>query len=79
VTFGLVSYVVVVLGGLGSLPGAVLGGFIVGVIEVFSGYLLSIELKQAFDFLIFVLVLLVRPQGLFGQRGAETMGFGRIV
>jgi len=79
VTFGLVSYVVVVLGGLGSMTGAVLGGFIVGVIEVFSGYFLSTELKQAFDFLIFVLVLLVRPQGLFGQRGAETMGFGRIV
>ena len=79
VTFGLVSYVVVVLGGLGSMTGAVLGGFVVGVIEVFSGYFLSTELKQAFDFLIFVLVLLVRPQGLFGQRGAETMGFGRIV
>ena len=79
VTFGLVSYVVVVLGGLGSMAGAVLGGFIIGVIEVFSGYFLSTELKQAFDFLIFVLVLLVRPQGLFGQRGAETMGFGRIV
>ena len=77
-SFGLVSYVVVVLGGLGSMAGALLGGFIIGLIEVLSGYFLGSALKQAIYFLIFVLVLLVRPQGLFGQRGAETMGFGKI-
>jgi branched-chain amino acid transport system permease protein len=77
-SFGLVSYVVVVLGGLGSMAGALLGGFIIGLIEVLSGYFLGTALKQAIYFLIFVLVLLVRPQGLFGQRGAETMGFGKI-
>jgi branched-chain amino acid transport system permease protein len=79
VTFGLVSFVVVVLGGLGSMIGALLGGFIIGMIEVVSGYFLATALKQAVYFLVFVLVLLVRPQGLFGQRGAETMGFGKIV
>lgn len=79
VSFGLVSYVVVVLGGLGSMIGALLGGLLIGLIEVFSGFLLSTGLKQAFDFLIFVLVLLIRPQGLFGQRGAEMVGFGRLV
>ena len=79
VSFGLVSYVVVVLGGLGSMVGALLGGFIIGMIEVVSGYFLATALKQALYFVIFVLVLLVRPQGLFGQRGAETMGFGKIV
>jgi branched-chain amino acid transport system permease protein len=77
-SFGLVSFVVVVLGGLGSMAGAVLGGFIIGLIEVLSGYFLATALKQALYFLVFVLVLLLRPQGLFGQRGAETMGFGRI-
>src|SRR5262245_44214590 len=79
VSFGLVSYVVVVLGGLGSMVGALLGGFIIGMIEVVSGYFLATALKQALYFVIFVLVLLIRPQGLFGQRGAETMGFGKIV
>lgn len=79
VSFGLVSYVVVVLGGLGSMVGALLGGFIIGMIEVMSGYFLATALKQALYFLVFVLVLMLRPQGLFGQRGAETMGFGKIV
>jgi branched-chain amino acid transport system permease protein len=60
------------------MAGALLGGFIIGLIEVLSGYFLGSALKQAIYFLIFVLVLLVRPQGLFGQRGAETMGFGKI-
>ncbi len=77
--FGLVSFVVVVLGGLGSMAGALLGGLIIGVVEVLSGFFLGTELKQAVYFLIFILVLLLRPQGLFGQRGAETLGFGRIL
>ncbi len=79
VNFGLVSFVVVVLGGLGSMAGALLGGFIIGLVEVVSGFFLATALKQALYFLIFVLVLLLRPQGLFGTRGAETMGFGKLV
>jgi branched-chain amino acid transport system permease protein len=79
VNFGLVSFVVVVLGGLGSMAGALLGGFIIGLVEVVSGFFLATALKQALYFLIFVLVLLLRPQGLFGTRGAETMGFGKVV
>jgi branched-chain amino acid transport system permease protein len=69
--------VVVVLGGLGSMAGAFLGGLLIGVVEVLSGFFLATALKQLLYFLIFVLVLIVRPQGLFGQRGAETMGFGK--
>jgi len=78
ISFGLVSFVVVVLGGLGSMIGALLGGLIIGLVEVFSGFFVATDLKQAFYFLVFVLVLVLRPQGLFGQRGAETVGFGRI-
>ena len=78
-SFGLVSYVVVVLGGLGSMIGALMGGLIIGLIETFSGFFIGTALKQAVYFLVFVLVLVVRPQGLFGQRGAETLGFGRSV
>jgi branched-chain amino acid transport system permease protein len=72
-----VAYVVVVLGGLGSVAGAVAGAFAVGLVEVFSGYLVDTQLKQALYFVVFVLVLLVRPQGLMGRRGAETLGFER--
>jgi branched-chain amino acid transport system permease protein len=79
ISFGLVSFVVVVLGGLGSMVGAFLGGIIIGLVEVFSGFFVATELKQAFYFLVFVLVLVLRPQGLFGQRGAETVGFGRLI
>ena len=79
ISFGLVSFVVVVLGGLGSMVGALLGGLIIGLVEVFSGFFIATDLKQAFYFLVFVLVLVLRPQGLFGQRGAEMVGFGRLV
>jgi len=79
VSFGLVSFVVVVLGGLGSMIGALLGGLIIGLVEVFSGFFVATDLKQAFYFLVFVLVLVLRPQGLFGQRGAEMMGFTRLL
>lgn len=78
ISFGLVSFVVVVLGGMGSMVGAFLGGLIIGLVEVFSGFFVATDLKQAFYFLVFVLVLVLRPQGLFGQRGAEMVGFGRL-
>lgn len=73
--FSLVAFVVVVLGGMGSIPGALLGGLIVGLVETFSGFYISPALKQAFYFILFILVLAIRPQGLFGQRGAEEFGF----
>lgn len=73
--FILAAFAVVVLGGLGSVAGAYFGGLIVGVIEAFAGTFIDPELKQAIWFLIFVLVLVVRPTGLFGQVGAEEIGF----
>jgi len=58
--------VVVVLGGMGNFVGALAGGFIVGLAESLGAALLPGSLKQLVVFLIFVLVLLFRPQGLFG-------------
>jgi len=58
---------IIVLGGLGSLFGALLGGVILGLTEVFTGYLLNSHWQQTVAFLMLVLVLLVRPQGLFGR------------
>ena len=68
------AFAVVVLGGLGSVAGAYAGGMIVGVVESFAGYYIDPELKQAVWFLIFLAVLVVRPSGLFGQKGAEEVG-----
>lgn len=69
----LVSFVIVVLGGMGSIAGASLGGLLIGIVEAFTGYFLGGEMKQVIYFIFFMLVLAVRPVGLFGRRGAEVM------
>ncbi len=73
--FILAAFAVVVLGGLGSVWGAYLGGLIVGVVEAFAGYYIDPALKNAIWFIIFLIVLIVRPAGLLGQVGAEEVGF----
>jgi len=73
--FVLAAFAVVVLGGLGSVAGAYFGGLIVGLVEAFAGFYIDPELKQAIWFLIFLAVLVIRPTGLFGQVGAEEIGF----
>ena len=70
----LVAFVTVVLGGLGSLPGAMLGGLLIGVIETVSGYLIETHWKQAVYFVLFIVILILRPAGLFGIRGSEEIG-----
>ena len=75
ITYTLVAFVVVVLGGLGSMSGTFLAGLFIGVIESFGGTFVSPALKEAIYFAIFILILLVRPQGLFGQgKGTEEVG-----
>ena len=67
--FTLTAFVVAVLGGLGSLPGALLGGFIIGLIESMGEILMpSPSMKQIATFSVFLLILLLRPQGLFGAK-----------
>ena len=64
--FNLTAFVVVVLGGMGSVPGALLGGLIIGIVEALSSTYISLDLAQLFTFLIFLAVLFFRPSGLFG-------------
>jgi branched-chain amino acid transport system permease protein len=71
-SFILPAFAVVVLGGLGSVPGAYVGGMIVGLVEAFAGYYLDSSLKQAVWFALFFVVLVVKPSGLMGGRGAAT-------
>lgn len=66
--FVLVAFTIVVLGGMGSIIGALAGGLIIGVVESLSGLFLGESLGQIGIFLIFILVLLFRPTGLFGAR-----------
>ena len=66
--FVLIAFTIVVLGGMGSFTGALLGGFLIGVVESVGGLALGESLGQIGIFVIFIAVLLFRPQGLFGAR-----------
>jgi branched-chain amino acid transport system permease protein len=66
--FVLVAFTIVVLGGMGSVPGALIGALLIGVVESLSGLFLGESLGQIGIFVIFIAVLLVRPNGLFGAR-----------
>ena len=66
--FVLVAFTIVVLGGMGSVAGALIGGLVIGVVESLSGLFLGESLGQIGIFLIFIAVLLVRPTGLFGAK-----------
>jgi branched-chain amino acid transport system permease protein len=72
--FVLLAYVVVVLGGLGDMVGALLGALIVAAVEVMGSYFFGSAWKEILYFVLFIAVLVFRPAGLFGQRGAETLG-----
>ncbi len=72
--FVLIAYVVVVLGGLGDMAGALLGSLIVAAVEVAGSYVFGAAWKEVLYFVLFIGVLVFRPAGLFGQRGAETLG-----
>jgi len=73
--FILAAFAVVVLGGLGSVWGAYIGGLAIGVIEALAGFYIDPALKSAIWFTVFVIVLIVRPSGLLGQAGAAEVGF----
>ena len=66
--FVLIAFTIVVLGGMGSVAGALLGGLFVGVVESLSGLYLGESLGQIGIFVMFILVLLFRPSGFFGDR-----------
>ena len=74
-SFVMVAFVVCVLGGLGSLIGALVAGIIIGIVEVFTGFYVDMELTPVFYYVIFILVLLVKPSGIFGMAGEEELGF----
>ena len=72
--FVLIAYVAVVLGGLGDMAGALLAALVVAAVEVVGSYVIGTAWKEVLYLLLFIAVLIVRPAGLFGQRGAEALG-----
>ena len=70
---GLRAFTAAVLGGIGNIPGAVLGGFLIGIIEALSDYFFSVQWTQAIVFIVLILILVFRPSGLLGQRVAEKV------
>ncbi len=70
---GLKAFTAAVLGGIGIMPGAVLGAMIMGQVEILTAAFLSSQLKDAIAFAILILVLLVRPTGILGKTGPEKV------
>jgi len=70
-TAGLIAFTAAVMGGIGNLKGAVLGGLIIGVVESISDARIGPEWKQAVVFSILILVMVFRPQGLLGEETRE--------
>ena len=66
--YTLLAFVIVITGGLGSMPGALLGGVLIGLTEAMAGLFFTPSAKSMFAFAILVLVLLFRPQGILGKR-----------
>jgi branched-chain amino acid transport system permease protein len=66
--YTLLAFVIVIVGGLGSMPGALLGGVLIGVSEGLAGLFVTPSAKSMFSFGLLILVLLLRPQGLLGKR-----------
>jgi branched-chain amino acid transport system permease protein len=72
--FVLIAYIAVVLGGLGDMAGALIAALIIAAVEVIGSYTIGTAWKEILYLLLFIAILVVRPAGLFGQRGAEALG-----
>ncbi|MEG3033556.1 MAG: branched-chain amino acid ABC transporter permease, partial [Enterococcus sp.] len=73
VTPGLKSFVAAVLGGIGIIPGAALGGFVIGLIETIATALGFSDFKDAIVYFVLILILLIRPAGILGKNIKEKV------
>ena len=70
---GIKAFTAAVFGGIGSIPGAMVGGILLGIIEIFSSAYISTELANAIVFSVLIIVLLVKPTGLLGKKISEKV------
>jgi branched-chain amino acid transport system permease protein len=66
------GFEIIVIGGLGSVPGALIGGLLLGLVESLGAAFVSSPYQNVYGFLLVILVLIIRPNGLFGERGREA-------
>jgi branched-chain amino acid transport system permease protein len=72
-SYGLKAFTAAILGGIGNIPGAMVGGLLLGVIEALGGAYISTAWQDAISFFVLILILIVRPTGLLGERVAEKV------
>ena len=72
-SYGLKAFTAAILGGIGNIPGAMLGGLLLGVIEALSSAYISMAWKDAIAFLVLILILIIRPTGILGERTADKL------
>ncbi len=72
-TYGLKAFIAAILGGIGNIPGAMLGGMLLGVIETLGSGYLSPQWKDVIAYVILIVILIFRPTGLLGERVAEKV------
>ncbi len=72
-SYGLKAFTAAILGGIGNIPGAMLGGLLLGVIEALGAAYLAMAWKDAIAFLVLILILIIRPTGLLGERVADKL------
>jgi branched-chain amino acid transport system permease protein len=72
-SLGLKAFVVSVIGGFGNLPGAVIGGLFLGLIETFGARYVSSNFRDAYAFIVMIAVLVAWPRGLFGEKSSEKV------
>jgi branched-chain amino acid transport system permease protein len=70
---GLKAFVAAVLGGIGIIPGAMFGGFVIGLVESFTTSYVSSSMSDAFVFLILIIVLIIKPAGILGKNMGEKV------
>ena len=70
---GIKAFTAAVFGGIGSIPGAMLGGVLLGIIEIFAKAYISTQLSDAIVFAVLIVVLVVRPAGLLGKQVREKV------
>lgn len=70
---GIKAFTAAVFGGIGSIPGAMIGGLLLGIIEIFSSAYISTQLANAIVFGVLIVVLLVKPTGLLGKKVNEKV------
>ena len=70
---GIKAFTAAVFGGIGSIPGAMLGGILLGIIEIFAKAYISTQLSDAIVFAVLIIVLIVKPTGLLGKKMAEKV------